>query len=48
MELNWMIVLLVAIAVIALIVYLIKRNIKDEEEYVQKLNEDYSKFKHDE
>ena len=48
MELNWIVVLLVAAVVIALIVYLIKKNIRDEEEYVRKLNENYPKFRHDE
>ena len=48
MEPNCIVVLLVIIAVMALIVYLVRKNIKDEEEYVRKLNENYFKFKHDE
>ncbi len=42
---NWPIIILVGIAVIALIVFLIMRNQKDEEQFEQQIKNDYPKSK---
>ena len=44
MEIDLLIALPVAVAVIVLTVNHIRKNIKDEEEYVKKLNENYPKL----
>ena len=38
MELTWMAIFVVIVCVVALIFYLIKRNMKDKDEYVDFLN----------
>jgi hypothetical protein len=45
---NWTIIILVAIGAIALVVFLVKRNIKDEKEFEGQLKNDYPKTKQDE
>jgi hypothetical protein len=40
---NWYIIILAGIAAIALIVFLVKRNIKDEVKFEDQLKEDYHK-----
>lgn len=45
---NWPIIIGVGILLIALVVFLIRRNMKDEEEFEHKLNEDYHKSKEEE
>ena len=42
---NWFILIIFGIFVIALIVFLIVRNRKDEKEFIQELNNDYPKPK---
>ncbi|MDZ4795698.1 MAG: hypothetical protein SGI83_15575 [Bacteroidota bacterium] len=45
---NWLVLIPVGIAAIALIVFLIVRNQKDEKAFENKLNNDYRKPKNDE
>lgn len=45
---NWYIIIPFGIAVIALIVFLIVRNQKDEKKFEQQLNDDYPKTKNEE
>ncbi|GAB2837268.1 FeoB-associated Cys-rich membrane protein [Ferruginibacter profundus] len=45
---NWPVITIVGIALIALIIFLVKRNIKDEKEVEQQLKNDYTKPKGDE
>ena len=45
---NWPIIILVGIAVIALIVYLVMRNQKDEKQFEQQIKNDYPKVKDEE
>lgn len=42
---NWYILIPFGIVAIALILFLIRRNQKDEKEFEQKVNEDYHKHK---
>ncbi|MBI3240308.1 MAG: hypothetical protein HYZ43_15935 [Flavobacteriia bacterium] len=44
---NWPVIIPVGIAAIALIAFLIWRNIKDEKEFETQLKNDYTKPKHD-
>lgn len=44
---NWLLLVPVALALIALIIFIIKRNKKDEKEFEQQMNEDYPKPKAD-
>ena len=48
METSWWIVVLVLAAAIALIVFLIKRNLKDEEDLIEYLDKEEDKNKADE
>jgi len=41
MEINWTIISVVGVLVIILIVFLIRRNQRDEKELIEKLNNDY-------
>jgi large-conductance mechanosensitive channel len=41
LNMNWFAIIAVSIIVIALVVFLIVRNIKDEKEFERKLNQDY-------
>jgi hypothetical protein len=45
---NWYILIPVGIVAIALLIFLVKRNMKDEKVFEKQLNEDYPKPKHDE
>ncbi len=45
---NWVFIIFFSIAVIALIVFLIIRNLKDEEVFEKQLNNDYPKSKDEE
>ena len=40
---NWPVIIIVAVLLIALIVFLVWRNIKDEKDMEAKLNDDYHK-----
>ena len=42
---NWPAIIIVGIILLALVVFLVKRNIKDEKEVEQQLKEDYPKPK---
>jgi uncharacterized membrane-anchored protein YhcB (DUF1043 family) len=42
---NWPVIIIVGIILLALVVFLVKRNIKDEKEVEQQLKDDYSKPK---
>jgi large-conductance mechanosensitive channel len=41
LNMNWFAIVIVAILVIALVVFLVVRNIKDEKDYEQQANQDY-------
>ncbi len=45
---SWLIIIIVGILAIALIVFLIIRNQKDENEFEEKLNNDYAKPRNEE
>ena len=45
---NWLVLIPVGVALIALIIFLIKRNLKDEKDVEELLNNDYPKPKEDE
>ena len=45
---NWFILIPVAIALIALVIFMIRRNQKDEKKFEEQLNNDYPKPKEDE
>lgn len=45
---NWIILILFAIAAIALVVFLVMRNLKDKKEFEEQLNNDYHKAKDEE
>jgi FtsZ-interacting cell division protein ZipA len=45
---NWTVIVIVGIALIALIVFLVRRNAKDEKEFEQQQNNDYHKTKDEE
>ena len=45
---NWPVIIIVGIALIALIVFLVRRNAKDEKEFEQQQNNDYHKTKNEE
>jgi low affinity Fe/Cu permease len=40
---NWLLIILLGIAAIALIVFLVLRNLKDEKEFEDQLKKDYRK-----
>lgn len=42
---NWPVIILVSLAALALIIFLVKRNFKDEKNFEQQLNSDYPKPK---
>lgn len=44
---NWYILIAVGIAVLALLIFLIRRNTKDEKKFEEQLKEDYPRPKHD-
>jgi len=41
---NWLIIIPVGIAIVALIIFMIRRNQKDEKDLENKLNNDYPKL----
>lgn len=45
---NWPVIIIVGIVLIALVVFLIKRNVKDEKEFETQLKNDYHKAKESE
>ena len=45
---NWPVLILFGIAAIALIVFLVRRNIKDEKQLEEKIKQDYHKSKDEE
>ena len=45
---NWPVLIVTGIALVALVVFLIRRNMKDEEEFEQQLKNDYHKPKNEE
>jgi large-conductance mechanosensitive channel len=45
---NWFAIIIVAIIVIALVTFLVVRNIKDEKDYERKVNQDYHHSKDEE
>lgn len=45
---NWTVIIIVGIILIALIVFLVKRNAKGEKEFEQQQNNDYHKIKDEE
>jgi septal ring-binding cell division protein DamX len=44
---NWYIIIVVGIAVLALLIFFIRRNIKDESDFEKQLKDDYPHPKHD-
>lgn len=48
MDINWTVIIIVGVVLIALVIFLIARNRKDEKELEHTLNEDYPKPKEDE
>ncbi len=44
---NWLVIILISIAAVALIAFLVMRNIKDELNFKNQLNNDYRKPKKD-
>lgn len=42
---NWNIIIIVGILALALIIFLVNRNLKDEKSFENQLNEDYKKTK---
>jgi LPXTG-motif cell wall-anchored protein len=45
---NWPIIIGVGLLLLALVVFLIRRNMKDEKEFEHQVNEDYHKSKDEE
>ena len=45
---NWPLIIIIGIAAIALIVFLVWRNVKDEKQFEDQLNQDYHKSKDEE
>ncbi|MBP6688000.1 MAG: hypothetical protein KA160_09090 [Lacibacter sp.] len=45
---NWPVIICVGILLIALVIFLVRRNMKDEEEFEHQVNEDYHKPKEEE
>jgi FtsZ-interacting cell division protein ZipA len=45
---NWTVIIIVGIALVALVVFLVRRNAKDEKEFEQQQNSDYHKTKNEE
>jgi hypothetical protein len=48
MGINWVVIIIVGVVLLALLMFLIFRNQKDEESFEHLLNEDYKKSKEDE
>lgn len=45
---NWTVIIIVGIILVGLIVFLVRRNAKDEKEFEQQQNNDYHKAKNEE
>ncbi len=45
---NWLVMILFGIAVVALIIFLVVRNVKDEKQFEDQLKNDYHKTKDEE
>ena len=45
---NWLLLIFFGIAVVALIIFLVVRNVKDEKQFEEQLNNDYHKTKDEE
>ena len=45
---NWAVIIIVGVLLIALVVFLVKRNMKDEKEFEKQLDNDYHKPKDEE
>nr|WP_294906241.1 FeoB-associated Cys-rich membrane protein [uncultured Lacibacter sp.] len=45
---NWPVLIVVGMLLLGLIVFLIRRNVKDEKKFEQQANEDYHKSKNEE
>ncbi|MEP7322915.1 MAG: hypothetical protein ABI761_13400 [Saprospiraceae bacterium] len=45
---NWNIIIVVGVIALALIIFLVNRNLKDEKSFENQLNEDYRKTKDEE
>lgn len=45
---NWLFLIFFAIAIAALIVFLVRRNLKDEKQFEKQVNNDYHKTKEEE
>jgi FtsZ-interacting cell division protein ZipA len=45
---NWTVIIIVGIALVGLIVFLVRRNVKDEKEFEKQQNNDYRKTKDEE
>ena len=45
---NWLLLIFFGIAVVALIIFLVRRNVKDEKQFEDQLNNDYHKTKDEE
>ena len=45
---NWTIIILVGLAALMLIVFLVRRNLKDEKSYEKQVNENHKKTKDEE
>ena len=43
MEINWFIIIIIAVCAVILIVYLIRKNQKDKEKVVKEMNNEYTK-----
>ena len=47
-HMNWLLLIFFGIAVVALIIFLVVRNVKDEKQFEEQLNNDYHKTKDEE
>ena len=45
---NWYVIIIVGVVLVALIVFLVRRNMKDEKEFETQLKNDYHKTKDEE
>jgi large-conductance mechanosensitive channel len=45
---NWLLIIIISVVVLALVVFLVVRNIKDEKEFEEQINNDYHKTKEEE
>lgn len=45
---NWPVIIIIAVVLIALVIFLVKRNMKDEKELETQLKNDYHKTKDEE